>query len=109
MSSIDGLASRSPVVLAPGAGRTLQIACVYGDLTARLRSRLNPGGGLDIVDVLRVQLDNLGRKLPGDPRVGLILGDSAALELPAASYDRALIFFLLSSLLAWLGLAPYSA
>src|SRR5207344_2791816 len=47
-------------------GRTLQIACVYGDLTDRLRSRLNPGGGLDIVDVLRVQLDNLGRKLPGD-------------------------------------------
>ena len=76
-------------------GRTLQIACVYGDLTARLRSRLNPGGGLDIVDVLRVQLDNLGRKLPGDPRVGLILSDSAALELPSASYDRALLFFLL--------------
>jgi ubiquinone/menaquinone biosynthesis C-methylase UbiE len=76
-------------------GRTLQIACVYGDLTARLRSRLNPGGSLDIVDVLRVQLDNLGRKLPGDPRVGLILGDSAALELPSASYDRALLFFLL--------------
>ena len=76
-------------------GRTLQIACVYGDLTARLRSRLNPGGSLDIVDVLRVQLDNLARKLPGDPRVGLMLGDSAALDLPAASYDRALLFFLL--------------
>lgn len=76
-------------------GRTLQIACVYGDLTARLRSRLNPSGSLDIVDVLRVQLDNLARKLPGDPRVGLIQGDSAALELPSASYDRALLFFLL--------------
>ena len=76
-------------------GRTLQIACVYGDLTDRLRSRLTPGGSLDVVDVLQVQLDNLARKLPGDPRVGLIRGDSAALDVPDAVYDRALLFFLL--------------
>lgn len=69
-------------------GRTLQIACVYGDLTNRLRSRLTPGGSLDVVDVLRVQLDYLARKLPGDPRVGLIQGDSAALDIPSQSYDR---------------------
>jgi ubiquinone/menaquinone biosynthesis C-methylase UbiE len=77
------------------AGRTLQIACVYGDLTNRLRSRLAPDGSLDVVDVLRVQLDNLARKLPGDPRVGLIQADSTTLELPSESYDRALLFFLL--------------
>ena len=76
-------------------GRTLQIACVYGNLTERLRARLAPGGSLDVVDVLRVQLDNLARKLRGDPRVGLIQGDSAALDLPDAGYDRALLFFLL--------------
>lgn len=76
-------------------GRTLQIACVYGDLTERLRRRLTPGGSLDVVDVLRVQLDNLGGKLPGDPRVGLIQGDSSALDIASASYDRALAFFLL--------------
>jgi ubiquinone/menaquinone biosynthesis C-methylase UbiE len=76
-------------------GRTLQIACVYGNLTERLRRRLTPGGSLDVVDVLRVQLDNLGRKLPGDPRVGLIQGDSSALDIASASYDRALAFFLL--------------
>lgn len=76
-------------------GRTLQIACVYGDLTERLRRRLTPGGSLDVVDVLRVQLDNLGRKLPGDPRVGLIQGDSSALDIASGSYDRALAFFLL--------------
>jgi len=76
-------------------GRTLQVACVYGDLTDRLRRRLTPGGSLDVVDVLRVQLDNLGRKLPGDPRVGLIQGDSSALDIPSESYDRALLFFLL--------------
>jgi ubiquinone/menaquinone biosynthesis C-methylase UbiE len=77
------------------AGRTLQIACVYGDLTSRLRARLLPGGSLDVVDVLRVQLDNLARKLPGEPRVGLIQGDSAALDLESGGYDRALLFFLL--------------
>ncbi len=76
-------------------GRTLQIACVYGNLTNRLRARLTPGGSLDVVDVLRVQLDNLARKLPGDPRVGLIQGDSAALDIDSASYERALLFFLL--------------
>ena len=76
-------------------GRTLQIACVYGNLTERLRRRLTPGGSLDVVDVLRVQLDNLGRKLPGDPRVGLVQGDSSALDIASASYDRALAFFLL--------------
>ena len=76
-------------------GRTLQIACVYGDLTDRLRRRLTPGGSLDVVDVLPVQLDNLARKLPGDPRVGLIQGDSSALDVASQSYDRALLFFLL--------------
>ncbi len=76
-------------------GRTLQIACVYGNLTERLRRRLTPGGSLDVVDVLRVQLDNLGRKLPGDPRVGLMQGDSSALDIASESYDRALLFFLL--------------
>ena len=76
-------------------GRTLQIACVYGDLTNRLRARLTTGGSLDVVDVLRVQLDNLARKLPGDPRVGLIQADSSALDISSDSYDRALLFFLL--------------
>src|SRR5207237_9932124 len=76
-------------------GRTLQIACVYGDLTSRLRRRLTPGGSLDVVDILRVQLDNLARTVPGDPRVGLIQGDSSALDIDSASYDRALLFFLL--------------
>ena len=76
-------------------GRTLQVACVYGNLTDRLRRRLPTSGSLDVVDVLRVQIDNLARKLPGDPRVGLILGDSAALDIGSGTYDRALVFFLL--------------
>jgi ubiquinone/menaquinone biosynthesis C-methylase UbiE len=74
------------------AARTLQIACVYGDLTAKLAERL---GQLDVVDVLPVQLDNLARKLPRGTRVGLIHGDSTRLDLESASYDQALLFFLL--------------
>jgi ubiquinone/menaquinone biosynthesis C-methylase UbiE len=76
-------------------GRTLQIACVYGDLTPRLASRVANGGRLDVVDVLPIQLDNLARKLPRNAPVELVHGDSAALPLNCASYDRALLFFLL--------------
>ena len=88
-------------------GRTLQVACVYGDLTRRIAARLNRGAQLHVVDVLRIQLDNLARKLPGgllrrhghhgprQPSVELIQGDSAALEFASGSYDRALLFFLL--------------
>lgn len=76
-------------------GRTLQVACVYGDLTRRLLDKHSPGGRLDVVDVLPVQLDNLARKLPAGASVELLHGDSAALGMPTASYDRALVFFLL--------------
>lgn len=74
------------------SGRTLQIACVYGDLTAKLARK---AARLDVVDVLPVQLDNLARKLPPETSVGLIHGDSTSLGIPSASYDRALLFFLL--------------
>jgi ubiquinone/menaquinone biosynthesis C-methylase UbiE len=76
-------------------GRTLQVACVYGDLTRRLAARLALDAHLDVVDVLPVQLDNLARKLPRESRVGLIHGDSAALDVASASYDQVLLFFLL--------------
>jgi SAM-dependent methyltransferase len=88
-------------------GRTLQVSCVYGDLTSRIAARLAHGAKLHVVDVLRVQLDNLARKLPASllrrrgpdsresPAVELFQGDSAALECPTGSYDRAMLFFLL--------------
>jgi ubiquinone/menaquinone biosynthesis C-methylase UbiE len=82
--------------LGPMQGRTLQIACVYGDLTARLSKEVQSlKGSLDVVDVLPVQLDNLARKLPRDAKVGLYQGDSSRLAFPAAAYDQALLFFLL--------------
>jgi ubiquinone/menaquinone biosynthesis C-methylase UbiE len=77
-------------------GRTLQVACVYGDLTCRLDERVAAGAGsLDVIDVLQIQLDNLRRKLPAEASVRLLRMDSTALSLPAARYDRALVFFLL--------------
>ncbi len=76
-------------------GRTLQVACVYGDLTPRLAQRLAPDASLDVVDVLPVQLRNLAAKMPPDERVALLHGDSSALACPDASYDQVLLFFLL--------------
>ena len=76
-------------------GRTLQVACVYGNLTPKLRERLAPDASLDVVDILPIQLRNLARKLPRDERVALLHGDSASLAAPDASYDQVLLFFLL--------------
>ena len=77
-------------------GRSLQIACVYGDLTERFSERVAQSTSLDVVDVLPVQLANLARKLDGKKnRPRLFLGDSSALGIADASYDRALLFFLL--------------
>ncbi len=76
-------------------GRTLQVACVYGNLTPRLLARLAPDASLDVVDILPIQLLNLGKKLPADERVALLQGDSSSLACPDASYDQVLLFFLL--------------
>jgi ubiquinone/menaquinone biosynthesis C-methylase UbiE len=77
-------------------GRTLQVACVYGDLTSRLSRRIaSLGGMIDVVDVLPVQLRNLREKLPKGSPVRLLAMDSTNLRLPDASYDQALVFFLL--------------
>ena len=76
-------------------GRTLQVACVYGDLTNRLAARVPPGSELDVVDVLPAQLNNLRAKLPESAPVQLLRMDSATLRIPDARYDRVLLFFLL--------------
>jgi ubiquinone/menaquinone biosynthesis C-methylase UbiE len=76
-------------------GRTLQVACVYGDLTSRLAARLPRRARLDVVDVLPIQLENLARKLPQRSAVTLLHANSAALPMTSATYDRALLFFLL--------------
>jgi ubiquinone/menaquinone biosynthesis C-methylase UbiE len=79
----------------PIRGRTLQVACVYGDLTPRLLARHAPDAKLDVVDILPVQLENLSRKLGRSPRISLCLGDSADMDPPDGYYDQVLVFFLL--------------
>lgn len=87
-AALDALGTSLP-------GRTLQLGCVYGDLTKWLSERVSAGGRLDVVDVLPVQLHNLVRKLAAEAPVGLIHGDSTRLDIASGSYDRALLFFLL--------------
>src|SRR5689334_779632 len=79
------------------AGRTLQVACVYGDFTERLLHRVAAADGeLDVVDVLPVQLDNLRRKLGReDAAVRFLQRNAADLGMESATYDRAILFFLL--------------
>jgi ubiquinone/menaquinone biosynthesis C-methylase UbiE len=78
------------------SGNILQLACVYGNLTTQLEKRVAAGSGkLDVIDVVPIQLSNLQNKLPGHTRVRLLRMDSADLRLPDASYDRAMLFFLL--------------
>jgi len=80
----------------PVSGRTLQVACVYGNLTPRLLRRLAPEARLDVLDILPVQLSNLAKKLPAaDERVRLLQGDAAAITAEDASYEQVLMFFLL--------------
>jgi ubiquinone/menaquinone biosynthesis C-methylase UbiE len=79
----------------PATGRTLQVACVYGDLTVRLSKQIAEDGALDVVDVMPIQLQNLARKLARGSRTRLLHRDSTALGIPDATYDQVLIFFLL--------------
>jgi len=76
-------------------GHTLQIACVYGDFSAKLADRIDVGGSLDIVDVLQIQLDNLHKKLPPHSPVRTLHNDSTKLKLASRTYDQAILFFLL--------------
>jgi ubiquinone/menaquinone biosynthesis C-methylase UbiE len=79
----------------PVSGSTLQIACVYGNLTARLVQRLASDARLSVVDILPIQLDNLARKIPPDARVTLRHGDACALPFADSTHDQTLLFFLL--------------
>jgi ubiquinone/menaquinone biosynthesis C-methylase UbiE len=88
-SALDALGDELP-------GTTLQVACVYGDLTERLCARAAAGRGrVDIIDVLPIQLENLRSKLPPGAPARLLPMNSADLMMPAGCYDRALVFFLL--------------
>jgi len=77
-------------------GRTIQLACVYGSLTRLLYKVVEESNGsLDVVDVIKPQLENAQRKLPVGNNVRMHQMDTSDLALPDASYDRVLLFFLM--------------
>lgn len=80
-------------------GRVLQVACVYGNFTEHLLRRLGPGGGVDVIDVAPIQINNLHAKLHAagadTSRVTALLQDSSALHFADASHDDVVVFFLL--------------
>lgn len=79
----------------PIHGKTLQIACVYGDFTPALTRRLASTASLEIVDIAPIQLANLAAKLPPDPRIQLSQQDASDLNRPTNHYDNTVLFFLL--------------
>ncbi len=79
-------------------GRTLQVACVYGDFTPKLAGRMAPDARLDVVDVAPIQLENLRRKIGGLSNVYPDRQNAAALSFPDAAFDQIVVFFLLHEL-----------
>jgi len=80
-------------------GQVLQVACVYGNFTEHLAARLGPKGGVDVIDVAPIQIQNLHAKLKGsglhNSRVNAFLQDSSDLHFADASHDDVVLFFLL--------------
>jgi ubiquinone/menaquinone biosynthesis C-methylase UbiE len=87
-AALDALGTTIP-------GRTLQVACVYGNFSQRLAERIEPGGSLDVVDVVPVQLKNLKCKLGDAANVHLHHQDSSSLLFEDGVYDNVVLFFLL--------------
>lgn len=77
-------------------GRTLQVACAYGDFTPSLVTRIGPQGGrLDVIDVVQAQIDNLEAKFSPDAPLRTHVMDASRLEFPDGRFDRSVLFFLL--------------
>lgn len=87
------------------SGKTLQIACVYGDFTQRIVKRMAGGGAttLDVVDAAPIQIQNLKEKLsdvlaahPGKrDKIRMWQQNSAHLDLESDHFDQVILFFLL--------------
>jgi ubiquinone/menaquinone biosynthesis C-methylase UbiE len=74
----------------------LQVACVYGDFSNKLATHLGQTQSrLDLVDVAPIQLSNAEKKLGGQDNVTFHHQDSSFLTFPSASFDEAVVFFLL--------------
>jgi ubiquinone/menaquinone biosynthesis C-methylase UbiE len=75
----------------------LQAACVYGTLSQHLAAQVGPMGRLEVVDVAQIQVDNVTRKLKGQPQAHAHCADLADPDSGSApdSLDGVCCFFLL--------------
>ena len=76
-------------------GRTLQIACVYGNFTSRMADRLAENARMDLIDVAPVQLENVCQKLKNRPNVHLHHQNAAHMSFEDEVFDNVIVFFLL--------------
>jgi len=77
------------------AGNNLQVACVYGDFSQQIATRLEAESELHIVDIAPVQINNAERKLNQYSNVYLHLQDSTCLNFDEGQFDNVIVFFLL--------------
>jgi len=74
----------------------LQVACVYGDFSNILASRLHHSGSrLAILDIAPIQLRNARRKLDHHEHIDLHHQDSSAMHFADNCFERTVVFFLL--------------
>ena len=78
------------------SGPSLQVACVYGEFSKRLASRLHEqDSDLHLVDIAPIQIRNARDKLSEHPNVRFLIEDSSALQLSDRQFARTIVFFLL--------------
>lgn len=75
-------------------GQTLQVACVYGNFTTGLLSKL-PTSKLDVIDVVPDQLANLKRKTTENKNIALSCYNAENLGFDDATFDQTVFYMLL--------------
>lgn len=96
-TAIDAMQTENGLI----QGKTLQMSCVYANLTETIVERLAPEASLDVIDVVPAQLENLCRKLHRSKstkldRVSLSCYNAIDLrDFEDESFDQVLLFFLL--------------
>lgn len=77
-------------------GRTLQVACVYGNFTETLLQRMAPGASLHVIDVVAGQIENLMRKVGiHQSSCSFSCSNADTLDFDEHSFDQIVLFFLL--------------
>ncbi|HKJ16194.1 MAG TPA: rhodoquinone biosynthesis methyltransferase RquA [Xanthomonadales bacterium] len=74
----------------------LQMACVYGQFSNNLTDHVaSQDSQYHVLDIAPIQLANVRRKLSGCDNVSFHLQDSSKMHFPDASFEHAVMYFLL--------------